>query len=131
MITQLYTGILGLIFCILSVNVIVSRRQKGASLGTEDDTVLRKVSAHNNFTQYSVFFIILMFLCEDLLNTYLLHTAACIFLLGRLSHIYGILYTETLERPKYVFRVFGMTLTFILIVAMSVLCIYFFCATNS
>jgi uncharacterized membrane protein YecN with MAPEG domain len=126
MITQFYAGIFALVFCILSVNVVVCRRQKGVSLGTEDDILLRRVSAHNNFTQYSVFFIILMLLNEDSLNIYLLHTVACIFLLGRILHIYGILYTETLEKPRYFFRVFGMALTFIPIITMSVLCIYFF-----
>lgn len=127
MITQIYAGILGLIFCVLSIYVILNRKRLHISLGSGDDHLTRSIAVHTNFIQYTVFFIVLLFLCEKSgMFQYFVHIFGVLFTVGRLLHIYGLLVMEKKPMPQYLPRVLGMILTLnsIAILSVAVILLY-------
>jgi uncharacterized membrane protein YecN with MAPEG domain len=133
MTTILYASLLtfGLIF--LSINVIKGRRFHKVALGNgEQQDMLARVRAQGNFAEYSIFFIVLLFLNETSgMPIFLVHIFGIIFLCGRALHAYSLLKDETYvdgqlaKNPTY--RIAGMMITFstLGILGLSSLILYF------
>jgi len=118
MTTALYAALLGLMFVALSINVIAKRRQLMVGLGSNGETNLeRRIRVHANFAEYVPFALLLMFLAEhNGLASIYLHLLGIALLVGRLSHAYGV---SQLKEPLK-FRVFGMILTFSVLILSAV-----------
>lgn len=109
MITQLYGGILALIYLALSIETIRARRKHKVSLGYgPNDEVASIVSAHNNFASYTVILLFLLFLLEtaEIVNPIILHALAIAFTTGRLLH-----YLAFRKNMRFKPRIAGMALT--------------------
>lgn len=114
MITGLYAALLALLFVVLSVAVIKRRRQFQVALGTGGHSAIERATrVHANFAEYTPMALLLLFLAEtNGLAPAWLHLLGGMLVIGRLSHAYGV--SKTIEPLKY--RVFGMVLTFSVIV---------------
>jgi uncharacterized protein len=117
MVTAFYTGLLGLIYIVLSVRVIRCRHKYKIALGDGDNfKLLRKIRAHQNFMEYTPLFLILLAfadlfgLIKEITNAF-----GVLFVLGRISHAYGIskgeIYKYKVLRGNILFRTFGMIIT--------------------
>ena len=108
--TAVYGGMLGLLFLMLSLNVIRIRRAVGANLGHDGNPRLqRAVRGHANFSEYVPLVLLLMGIAE-LSDTpvWRLHVLGGTLLLGRLLHAYCFALTE----GHFPSRFGGMALTF-------------------
>jgi hypothetical protein len=125
-ITLLFTALLGLWFCGLSVRTIVGRRTNRISLGSgESDDLLRRVRTHANFSEYIPLLLFVLFLLElqGVSHLWLILYGVAI-LLGRALHAYGL---SSAKAPFWA-RVWGMQLTLwpLLFGSIGLLLIYFF-----
>jgi uncharacterized protein len=96
MVTSLYAGILAFGFIGLSIHVIKGRRKFRVAMGdAQNHEMLRRIRAHANFVEYSLFFIVLMALVEmNRFPAYGLHIIGIAFLIGRSMHAYSLLKDE-------------------------------------
>ena len=106
-----YGALLGLVFIYLSVATLRRRKAVQAAIGDGGDVLLRKkVRAHGNFQEYVPISLILLGYFEVLgANPWLLHFSGAALLLGRISHAYGV----SQRKENLIFRVVGMSLTFV------------------
>jgi len=121
--TSLYAGILGLIYLKITFDTIMIRRTKKVSLGSgKSNEILHMTSAHNNFSNYAPFFLILFYLAEMRgFSQITLHIIAMFFILGRLFHYYYMKYQE----KSFTKRQIGMIFTLIPIALLSIINIVF------
>ena len=104
----LVTAILLFIFIALSINAAFTRRKSGLAVGEADnETLLRAVRAHGNFTEYTPMFLISLFLIDHVSKNceYILVIGSG-FVLGRISH------ATSMFLKKGILRITGMFLTF-------------------
>ena len=104
----LVTAILLFIFIALSINAAFTRRKSGLAVGEADnETLLRAVRAHGNFTEYTPMFLISLFLIDHVSKNceYILVIGSG-FILGRISH------ATSMFLKKGILRITGMFLTF-------------------
>jgi uncharacterized membrane protein YecN with MAPEG domain len=103
----LVTAILLFIFIALSFNAAFTRRKSGLAVG-DNETLLRAVRAHGNFTEFTPMFLISLFLIDHILKNceYILVIGSG-FILGRIFHALSMFL------KKGILRVAGMMLTFI------------------
>jgi uncharacterized membrane protein YecN with MAPEG domain len=120
-VTPLYAGLLALWFLVLSWRV-VARRRSGIYLGDGgDQALLRVIRGHANFAEYVPFALLLMAMLEaSRFSIYVLHALGIALLAGRLLHGYALSFTEKFPPG----RVWGATLTFIVLGIEAVLCVY-------
>lgn len=120
-VTPLYAGLLTLWFLVLSWRVI-QRRGKGIYLGDGgDQALLRVIRGHANFAEYVPLALLLMgFLEVSRFSIYVLHALGIVLLVARLLHGYALSFTEHFSFG----RLWGATLTFIVLGIEAVLCIY-------
>ena len=118
MTSALYAALLGLMFVVLSIKVIKQRRRYQVGIGSKGEATLeRAIRVHANFAEYVPFALLLLFLAEySGLATVYLHVLGATLVLGRLSHAFGV---SQLKEPLQ-FRVFGMLLTFGVIILAAV-----------
>ena len=105
----LVTAILLFIFIALSYNAAFTRRKSGLAVGEGDnETLLRAVRAHGNFTEFTPMFLISLFLIDHISKNceYILVIGSG-FILGRIFHAFSMFL------KKGILRVSGMMLTFI------------------
>ena len=105
----LVTAILLFIFIALSFNAAFTRRKSGLAVGEGDnETLLRAVRAHGNFTEFTPMFLISLFLIDHISKNceYVLVIGSG-FILGRIFHALSMFL------KKGLLRVVGMMLTFI------------------
>ena len=105
----LVTAILLFIFIALSFNAAFTRRKSGLAVGEGDnETLLRAVRAHGNFTEFTPMFLISLFLIDHVSKNceYILVIGSG-FILGRIFHAFSMFL------KKGILRVAGMMLTFI------------------
>jgi uncharacterized membrane protein YecN with MAPEG domain len=105
----LVTAILLFIFIALSFNAAFTRRKSGLAVGEGDnETLLRAVRAHGNFTEFTPMFLISLFLIDHISKNceYILVIGSG-FILGRIFHAFSMFL------KKGILRVAGMMLTFI------------------
>jgi uncharacterized membrane protein YecN with MAPEG domain len=121
MITFTFAGLFGLFYVFLSAKTIKTRRKAQVAVGTSDNDILtRAVRAHGNFFEYTVFAIILAYFNEvNGLNKYFIAALLSAFLVGRISHFYGITIAE-IKNKNFKFRVFGMAISLTVISILSI-----------
>lgn len=132
MVTSLYASIFGVLFFILSVNVIRLRvKYKVGIVDQKEECLERACRTHANFSEYVPFVLLLMLLAElqNTIGATLFHFCGIAFIIGRLSHIYSLLCYEpkTIKKGKIsvIFRQIGMVLTFTVLLVLSVNHLYF------
>lgn len=113
MITSIYAALLALILIFLSIKIIKNRRFSKVEIGDNgNDSLQRAIRAHGNFIEYTPIFLIMLILAEvGGLNKYLIHFFGIIYILGRISHAYGIAVAE-LKNRNFKYRVSAMICTF-------------------
>lgn len=109
-IISLYTALLAMLFFVLSVKTIRTRRKTKIAIGHNGNTeMLRAMRAHANFSEYVPLTLFAIYLAEAQgANSILIHILGATLLTARLLHAYGI----TQEKENFKFRVTGMALTF-------------------
>ena len=120
-ITPLYAGIVAILLVILSAAVTAGRVKFKVDYGDGGNTsMMRRIRAQGNLTEYAPMALILMALLE-LGGTvgWVLHTFGIALILARLVHAYAI-YTETEVSAG---RVAGTTVTWLIILVGGVLVI--------
>mmetsp|Transcript_11080 Transcript_11080/g.27229 ORF Transcript_11080/g.27229 Transcript_11080/m.27229 type:complete len:153 (-) Transcript_11080:237-695(-) len=112
-ITPFYGAILAIWYLVLTLRVIVFRRQNGIGLGDgRNNGMKRRIRAHGNFSEYVPLTLILIYPLEIsgapfFGNPVTIHTLLLLLLLGRLGHGYSLSFTEY----NAIGRVGGMALT--------------------
>lgn len=121
MITGVYAGIAGLMLVYLSIRVISIRRRDKVSIGAGGNAALeRAVRVQGNFVEYAPLTLILIFVVEGMGFPALgVHILGASLILARVVHFMGF---KSPEAPS-VMRVGGMMLTFLLILALSLIAI--------
>lgn len=116
----LYASLLALLFVVLSVRVIRLRRRYRIAIGDAGDAaVLRAMRVHSNFAEYVPLCLIMIYLVETHLGwAWLVHALGLGLLLARLAHAWGV----SQAREDFRFRVFGMVVTFAVLLV-SALCL--------
>ncbi len=114
LIVALYASLLALLFVVLSVRVIRVRRSRRIAIGDAGDTALmRAIGVHSNFAQYVPLCLFMVYLVEIRLGgAWLVHGLGVALLLARVSHAWGV--SQAQEDLR--FRVFGMVMTFAVLV---------------
>lgn len=109
--TLLYSGLLAILFVILSLRVIKSRGSTQTSLGDGGhDALLRPIRAHGNFAEYVPITLIMMGLLESRgVSVWMIHFLGLSLLSGRILHGYALAFSN--HAPGC--RRFGMLLTLI------------------
>ncbi len=117
LVTPFYAGIAALIFVFLSVRTLMLRRQLRVAVGDSDEPLLlRATRVHSNFAEYVPLSLILLYFLEvQGAASAMVHGLAIALLVGRLVHAYGVSQVE----ENYRFRVLGMALTLLVIIAAS------------
>jgi uncharacterized membrane protein YecN with MAPEG domain len=120
--TALYAVLLTLLFLLLSLRVIAMRRRIGGALGDGGNlNLLRRIRVHGNFAEYVPLALILLGLAESLHTPdWMLHGLGIVLLMGRVSHAAGVAQAN----ERFVFRVAGMALTFVMLGAAAAACAY-------
>lgn len=119
-VTPLYAGLLALLYVLLGLRV-VQVRQKGISLGDGGDPkMLRVIRGHANFGEYVPLALLMMLILEvGRTSIYVLHALGIALVASRLLHGYALSFT-----PRFRFgRVWGATLTFVVLVVEALLCL--------
>jgi uncharacterized membrane protein YecN with MAPEG domain len=126
MITSLLIPLFSIIFCFSSFKIISLRKKEKIVIGTGESEILsRYVAASRNFFEYSIIFIILIFIIEinQTLNYKITLFFTFIFLTGRVLHFLSLTRIEPKsilnKKPNFKFRIFGMLLTFTSILILS------------
>ena len=97
-VTSLLAGAFALLMVPLSLQVSLRRIKTGvgSSPGAQDETLRRRVRAHGNFIEYAPTALILVGLVEFTGGPRLLVAGlALAFILSRIGHALGMLYTST------------------------------------
>jgi uncharacterized membrane protein YecN with MAPEG domain len=108
-ITPYYAAVLALLFIILSVRTIKSRREHKVAIGDGGEkSILRASRVHANFSEYVPLTPLLIAMLEIQSYSHLIIHGLCIALLAaRIAHAYGV--SQTNENFK--FRIFGTATT--------------------
>ncbi len=117
MITGIYAALLGLLFVILSIRTIKSRRRNNIALGYGDaPDLVRTARVHANFAEYVPLALLLLYFLElSPAPGGLMHGLGIVLLISRIVHAYGVSQID----EDYRFRVAGMSGTFAVIVVAS------------
>ena len=112
-----YVPIFALLYVILSLNVIKTRRREKVGLGSGGNrAVERAMRVHANFAEYVPLTLLLLLVLEQSgANAVLLHGLFLILLAGRMLHAWGV----SQQDENFRFRVSGMAMTFTVIIASS------------
>lgn len=91
-VTTLYTALLALMFCALSLRVVLLRSRLKASFGDADDARLRRATrAHGNFAEYVPLALMLLLMLELAgRHSMWLHAAGSLLLVSRAAHAFGL-----------------------------------------
>ncbi len=119
--TPLYAGLLALLYLVLSYRIIVLRGQ-GISLGDGGNPqLLRRIRAHGNFSEYVPFILMMIGILElSHLPMIILHVLGITLVIARLLHAYALSFSESFKFGRF----WGTALTFLLLLACALLCIY-------
>lgn len=119
LVTPLYAAAIALLFVMLSVRTIRLRRRFSVAIGSGEQALLARARrAHANFAEYVPIALLLIFFIEAQSGTSLrIHLLCAALLVGRIAHAWGI----SQPREDLRFRVFGMAMTFAVIVSAALL----------
>jgi len=128
MISLFYAGILGLMFVALSMNVAINRKKLKIALGDDNIIIKRKIRAHGNFSEYTPFFLILLYMIEkNGASPLTINMLGTLFVIARLLHAYSLLKAEKYIDGKIsstpIWRMLGMVMTFGCILVISIIAI--------
>jgi uncharacterized membrane protein YecN with MAPEG domain len=117
-IIAIYTPVFALLFVVLSVNVIRTRRREKVGLGAGGNVAVeRAMRVHANFSEYVPITLLLLLILEQSGgNILLLHALFVVLLAGRIIHAWGV----SQKKENFTFRVSGMILTFTVIMTASI-----------
>jgi hypothetical protein len=122
MLTFVFAGLFGIIFAILSLNVIRLRIRDQTPIGADNNPLLAKsVRAHGNLAEYIPFALLLSFFCEagGVSHNMIFYCLSALFV-GRLLHIYSVFASGS--RKKILgFRAVGISVTILVILAFSIM----------
>lgn len=120
-ILPIYASLLAVMFVYLSIRTIRTRRKLRIGIGHADNPVmLRAMRVHANFAEYVPLAMLLIFFVESsAARPFFVHSLGIALLIARLSHAFGL----SRDPEDFRFRVFGVALTFavILVCASSLL----------
>lgn len=124
MTSALYIALASLMLMLLSTHVIKGRSLFRVTLGDDNNQdMLRRIRAQANFTEYTPLFLILLVCAEKMgLYAFMIHLFGIAFLLGRISHAYGLLKAERKIDGKalgFKYRINGMKTTFTCYISLS------------
>ena len=128
MITSLFASFFGFFYIYIARQVILVRMKLKVLFGTANSDELEQiVSAHDNFSKYTVFFLLLMLILElqDIQYLFLL-VFGSMFFIGRIMH-YSAMKKGLSGLPM---RRIGMRFTFMPILLFSVLNLFKFIEQN-
>ena len=108
-ITSYYAAVLALLFILLSIKTIKTRRQHKVAIGDGGEkSILRASGVHANFAEYVPLTILLIGMLEmQGFTTLIIHSLGILLVLARVAHAYGV--SQTNENFK--FRIFGTATT--------------------
>lgn len=108
-ITAIYASLLAFLFLLLSVRVIVQRREARVEIGHgESRELLRRARVHANFAEYVPLALILLALAESMkAPSVVLHALGLALVAGRTIHAYALSHNPHVLR----LRVLGMWMT--------------------
>jgi uncharacterized membrane protein YecN with MAPEG domain len=108
-ITPYYAAVLALLFIILSVRTIKSRREHKVAIGDGGEkSILRTSRVHANFSEYVPLTLLLIAMLEiQSYSDWIIHGLCIALLSARIAHAYGV--SQTNENFK--FRIFGTATT--------------------
>lgn len=91
-VTPLFAAIFGLLYLLLSIDVIRMRFAGKISLGNGDNKTLEKaVRSHGNFAEYIPICLLLFCFIETItFNSQLVFWLGCVLLVGRVAHVMGM-----------------------------------------
>lgn len=121
-IAPLYAGLLAIWFLVLSYRV-VQRRSHGVSLGDGgDDTLMRRIRGHGNFTEYVPLILLMLALLEigGATPIWLLHVLGATLLIARVLHGIALSFTTHWKFGRF----WGTLLTFVLLLVCGLLCVW-------
>jgi len=121
-VTALYAGILGLIYFALSAWVVMARGKYRTVHGDGGHSELhRRIRAHANFAEYVPLILLLAALIEaGGASGATIHALLLPLVVARLVHPVGMVAPEN-SRQQYLFRAPGAILTWLILIAASVL----------
>lgn len=110
-VTTVSAVFLAALLILLSVRVILGRRDTSVSLGDGgEELLIRRIRAQANLSEYAPMALILIFLAEyQNATSWIVALCAAIFVIGRLSHGYALSFTQSSPGA----RIRGMVMTFI------------------
>jgi len=113
-VVSLYASILALLFVALSIRTLRMRRSLKIAIGDAgNQAMLRAMRVHSNFAEYVPLSLLLIYFVEaSEAHSVFVHILGVCMLVGRASHAFGVSQVE----ENYTFRVFGMAMTFTVLV---------------
>jgi uncharacterized protein len=127
-VTAFFAGLLGFLFIVLSIYVIKSRYKLKVAVGDGgSEDIIRRMRAHANFAEYTPIVLILMAVNElEGSSKGLLTWIGVAFVIGRMSHAYGMLIAEVISTSskRMGFRMVGTATTFTVIIILSLMAIF-------
>ncbi len=110
LITPIYAALLSLVFILLSIKVVNTRRVAKVAIGDGRNALLqRAIAVHNNFAQYAPLSLLLIYFCElEHAPQLLVHALGFSLLISRLVHAYGV----SQPTENFRLRTFGIVTNF-------------------
>ena len=123
-ILALYSGLLGLTLLFLSYKVVGNRKKYEVGIGDGENIELaRAIRVHANFTEYVPLALVLLAVFEfNQGNEIVAHIAGSCLFLGRILHAYGLGKSVGTSLGRFI----GVLLTWLVILSLSGINIYFF-----
>jgi uncharacterized membrane protein YecN with MAPEG domain len=121
MLTFVFTGLFGIFFAFLTLNVIRIRIKDKQPIGHDNNLLLAKsVRAHGNFAEYIPFALLLSFFCEagGVERNTIFYLLTALFI-GRLLHLYSVFASGPIKK-NLAFRGTGMVITVTVILIFSI-----------
>ncbi len=119
-ITLLYAGVLGIMYFLLSVNVIRYRWKEKKGLGHDThpkDPLFKAIRIHGNFMEYVPFILLLLAMDEvTMRGDAFLHSIGIGLTLARIFHFIGISKSHLVSWQRSA----GVAITFIILLVLSV-----------
>ncbi len=108
-ITPYYAAVLALLFILLSIRTIKTRREHKVAIGDGGEkSILRASRVHANFSEYVPFTVLLIAMLEMQSYSHWIIHALCIALVtARIAHAYGVSQAD----ENFKFRIFGTATT--------------------
>lgn len=116
MYSLLFLCLVSLLSFYIAILIIKERRSNQIAYGTGGVTKIKSLTAaHQNLITYAPMYFIIAIYAEsnELISTYTAISLGGIFTLGRFIHGHGLCVAELSDKPNFKFRIFGMLLTFI------------------